>query len=140
MAALHALYGPVVRFAPNALSFISSAAWRDIHGLHRHSIVSESGVSGSGGVSGGKLYTLPKDPSHYGPTTDDSSSIISTSPEAHMRQRRLLGQGFSEKALRGQEALLQGWADLLIEKLRETCENQGGEAEVDMVSWFNFAT
>ena len=55
--------------------------------------------------------------------------------------RRLLAHGFSEKALRAQEPLLQSYVDLLIAQLRKrTSESVNHQANVDIVQWFNFTT
>ncbi|KIM98614.1 hypothetical protein OIDMADRAFT_128493, partial [Oidiodendron maius Zn] len=35
IAALHSQYGPVVRIAPDELSFIDSSAWKDMMGAHK---------------------------------------------------------------------------------------------------------
>jgi cytochrome P450 len=56
---------------------------------------------------------------------------------AHARQRKLVSHAFSDKALREQESLLKGYADLLIEKLKERCNK---DEKIDMVKWYNFTT
>ena len=56
--------------------------------------------------------------------------------------RRLLDHSFSEKALAGQEPLVQSYVDLLMKRLRE-CATANGKSQggiVDIVKWYNFTT
>ena len=64
-------------------------------------------------------------------------TIVTVKSDAdHSRYRRLLSHAFSEKALREQESLIQGYVDLLVSRLHEHCK----DGAQDMVSWFNFVT
>lgn len=125
MRRLHDKYGHVVRITPTELSYSTAQATRDIYG-HRF---------------GGK-QSFAKDPIHYGPMVPGESSIIHTTDADHTRVRKILSHSFSDKALKEQEPLLQRWADLLVTKLRQKCEEggQGGQGVVDMVSYYNFTT
>ena len=46
-----------------------------------------------------------------------------------------MSHGFSEKALREQEPLIQEYCDLLMKRFYESCDN--GTKMVDMVEWYN---
>ena len=61
--------------------------------------------------------------------------IFNVESEAeHSRMRRVLGHGFSEKAVREQEPLIQGYVDLLIRSLHEAVV----EGPQNVVSWYSF--
>lgn len=57
--------------------------------------------------------------------------------ENHARQRRALAHAFSQKALLGQEGIVQGYVDLLVGLLREKAD--AGEG-VNLVNYLNFTT
>jgi hypothetical protein len=46
---------------------------------------------------------------------------------------------FSEKALSAQEPLINGYVDLMIEKLQEKTEKPESSV-VDLVKWYNYTT
>lgn len=129
---LHSQYGPVVRVAPNSLSFINPAAWRDIYG-HKKT----------------RREEMIKDPEFY-VRNPDAPHIVNGNHEEHARYRRLYQPGFSARALREQEGLITGYVDMFIAGLTRECETietgdagKGGKqswATVDMVQWFNFVT
>ena len=112
---LHNLHGPIVRIAPDELSYIHPDAWNAIHG-HR---------------SAGKTE-LQKDPGFYGSTSLSEGSLLDAGRARHGELRKMLSNGFSERSLRGQEGIVRSYADLFIEKLGE----HGGKG-VDMTKWFN---
>jgi cytochrome P450 len=117
--ALHERYGDVVRIRPNALSFSSSQAAKDIL----------NNKAGRG--------QLQKDPNFYFKIADAAYSILTVpSDEDHSRYRRLLSHGFSEKAIREQESVLKTYVDLLIQRLH----NRAKDGAQDMVAWFNWTT
>ncbi|CAG7558796.1 unnamed protein product [Fusarium equiseti] len=116
---LHDQYGPVVRYAPNDVSFITADAYKNIYG-HK--------------TAGAKIFE--KDLRAYRQKRPAPNLIIANH-EDHKRQRKLLSHAFSQKALRGQEGLINHYVDLFIERL--TQKAQQGEA-VNMVAWYNFAT
>ena len=76
---LHSKYGPVVRINPNLLSFIDEAAWRDIFVLRQ------------GGKQMQKAFN--------GLPVNGAFHIINAPDDVHSRQRRVLAQAFSEKAV-----------------------------------------
>ncbi|GFF37463.1 toxin biosynthesis cytochrome P450 monooxygenase, putative [Aspergillus udagawae] len=120
---LHDRYGDVVRIGPNALVYRTPQAWKEIYG-HR----TKKGQR-----------TFSKDPSLYVPTPNGVNAIITAAESDHIRMRRLLAHAFSDRALREQEALLQFYADLLIQKLREQLHHSRSEV-VDITRWYNYAT
>jgi cytochrome P450 len=117
--ALHQEYGPVVRTAPDELSFIEPEAWKDIFG-HRRS--DQPNFAKDPRVLGRDFFAKPGEPA--GITRSDDFN--------HARQRRLISAGFSDRALKGQEGLLKTYVDILVDKLRNS------DTKVDMIDWFNF--
>ncbi|KPM37985.1 Isotrichodermin C-15 hydroxylase [Neonectria ditissima] len=117
---LHAKYGPVVRIAPNNLSYINPQAWKDIY-AHKKTREQE----------------MIKDPEFY-VRNPDAPTIVNGNHEEHARYRRLYSPGFSARSLREQEPLIQGYVDMFINGLARACEH--GETPVDMVQWFNWVT
>ena len=117
---LHEQYGEVVRIRPNALTYRSPQAWKDIYG-HR------------------KPGTLPfsKDPEFYIPAAPGKSHLINANEADHSRQKKLLTHAFSERALRDQEPLIMSYIDLFIRRLRVYADR---EEKVDLEKWLNFLT
>ncbi|PVH95604.1 cytochrome P450 [Periconia macrospinosa] len=115
---LHERYGPVVRYAPDELSFISSDAVKDIYGHGRSSFEKQKVFYG-------------KDV--YG----DPTGLFRADAESHARQRKLVSHAFSEKALREQESIFAKYVALLVQKLQiRAAKNEAA----DMVKWYNFTT
>lgn len=122
---LHQKYGPIVRVAPNELSFIQPEGWRDIYG-HR---------------IGGKP-SFAKDIAFYGrdyfATAGESGGVVRADDSSHARQRRLLSAAFSDKSLKEQEPLLKQYVDTLVSKLSEMSKDV--DNKVNVVDWYNFTT
>lgn len=122
--ALHAKYGEVVRISPNEVSFTSGdTAWQDIYGFRT-----------------GKLkghLNMQKDPAWYA-QPPRATHIIVASDDDHSRFRKVLSHSFSEKALANQEGLLQGYVDLLVNRLKEVTAKD--KAPQDMTKWYNWTT
>jgi len=115
---LHQKYGPVVRIAPNELSYSTSNGWNDIYGFRNNKAEMAKDTP---------FYTNPHNP----------PSILSAKRDKHALFRRLMSRGFSEAALREQEPIITGYVDLLMRRLRESSKE--GKL-VEMVSWLNFFT
>ncbi|KKK19147.1 hypothetical protein ARAM_001416 [Aspergillus rambellii] len=121
---LHAEYGPVVRIAPNEVTFAAADAWTDI------------------------FQTRPdqpqflKDPLWWARQPGHPDSLLSAiNPDKHAHMRRLLSPGFTPRALRAQEPFVQKYVNLLVERLQDLAKDTGvGSAEVDMTPWFNYTT
>ena len=108
--ALHEKYGPVVRIAPNKLSYINPQAWKDIY-AHKRTREQE----------------MIKDPEWY-VRNPDAPHIVNGNHEEHARYRRLYSPGFSLRSLRDQEPIIQGYVNMFIDGITRACEN--GEALV----------
>lgn len=100
-----------MRVAPNELSYVDQRAWKDIYGpqkgqrqLEKHTRRGPKDVPG--------LFDNPSD-------------------EEHARIRKIVALGFSEKAVRENEGVLQGYVDVVIKRLKES-ENK----QTDLVRWF----
>lgn len=123
----HDEYGPVVRVAPDELSFIDAAAWRDIYSVG----VGHKGFEKNWAVSSAQGFP----------------ALIDANDNDHTRIRKLLQNSFSAQALREREQVLQKYVSLLICKLREKAEptgkgihQRGRQTVVNIVKWFNFTT
>ncbi|KAK0125567.1 hypothetical protein ONS96_009403 [Cadophora gregata f. sp. sojae] len=112
---LHNRYGPVVRLAPNELSFITADAWNDIYGKPS------------------KKPQLQKEHTFLPPSTGISGIIFETDDTEHSRLRRVFSHAFSDKSLRDQEATVLKYVDQLIIKLQENATDS-----LDMCKWLNF--
>lgn len=125
---LHRKYGPVLRIAPNEITFAKAEAWADIFSLRP-----------------GHLQ-FPKDPVWWARQPGQPESLISVPTiEGHARMRKLLSPGFTERALKTQEPIVQKYVRLLIERLRERStefEEAGSEEGfvLDIVPWLNYTT
>ena len=113
--------GPVVRIAPNELSFNTAESWRDIYGSrqgHRPFVKSNFYDGGS--------------------FADQYGSIVSErNPTAHARMRKSLSGAFSLRSLLEQEDLVQ----VTIEKFMERLSGFAADgSKFDVVQWFNMLT
>lgn len=131
---LHEKYGPVVRIAPDELSFTHPDAWKDIYG---HRVGNNHNV-----------LELPKAGRFYR-TRGTLPNIISEEDRAHHGLvRRVLSHGFSDKNLRARESVITGYADKLIRQLREfsvpppndELSTPTDRAAVNMTAWYNWVT
>ena len=116
---LHGQYGPVVRVAPDELSYIVPEAWEDIMGRYKP----------------GQRNENPKAPWYAGPK---DNAIVGAAREDHTRMRRLLSNGFSASAMLEQQTMIQGYIDLLIDRLKE--RSNDGKALLDIREWFVYCT
>jgi cytochrome P450 len=121
--ALHEKYGPVVRIAPDELSYTSSSAWKKIYG--QRSPEFPKCLDGRGFAVSGR---------RDGP---GGKSILTTvDREEHLELRQALSPAFSERALREQEGFLQLYSEKLISQLRKYSQ----EGPQDMARWFGLTT
>ncbi|KAI4162110.1 MAG: hypothetical protein LQ342_004280 [Letrouitia transgressa] len=118
---LHSTYGDIIRIKPDELSYIGPGAWQEIYASRPQ---------------------LPKSTIGLIPAHDGVPNLINQTNDAeHARQRRILGQAFSDRALKGQEDILKYYTDLLITKLKAEIKNSGEPSiVVDIARWFNFTT
>lgn len=127
--AVHDIYGPVVRIAPNELSFISPGAWDDIYS--------------------GKPIALERGAIFYG--VIGQNTFLSAGHEAHARMRKVISPAFRSSAVRSCEELpgdYEAYVHLLVERLGVSDKNKAcaeksdavgrHETIVDIVRWLNF--
>jgi cytochrome P450 len=67
---------------------------------------------------------------------DHAIDILTADRATHTRQRRLLSHAFSEKALREQEGIIQGYVGKLMDQL----SSRASSGPQNMVDWFNFTS
>ncbi|KAI4195527.1 MAG: hypothetical protein LQ350_007160 [Teloschistes chrysophthalmus] len=116
---LHQQYGPIVRIAPDELTFINPAAWRDIYPPN---------------------FVRPREYKDK-PPGKNAKNLISANEADHARFRKILAPAFSEKAVCEQEPMVMGHVNTVMEKLLQQID-QGGQgvgAIVDLLQWFNYA-
>ena len=119
--ALHAKYGPVVRIAPDSLSYVGNAqVWKDVYGFKKP----------------GQLGVY-KDFTFYTHPLNEVPGLITADDPTHSRQRKIVSHAFSDKALKEQEPLLKSWTELLKQKLMEGIEKG---VTFDMVKMYNCTT
>ncbi|CAK45415.1 uncharacterized protein An08g03780 [Aspergillus niger] len=117
---LHQQYGEVVRIAPNEVSLIcGETAFPDIYG--RLFITSQT----MGQIRANSAVCRVSD------GKDERAS-------KYVQGRRVLAHAFSDKALMGQEPLVQRYVDQLIDRLKEV--TSANDEPVDMVKWYNWTT
>ncbi|KAH7413024.1 cytochrome P450 [Cadophora sp. MPI-SDFR-AT-0126] len=115
VAELHNKYGPVVRLGPNELSYIDERVWKDIYGYHKDGGELQKHMPAINALGGYGVFHNPSDADHA-------------------RIRKLLSTGFSEKAIRDRESIIQGYISTLIRKLIEKADM--GE-KLDATWWFD---
>jgi cytochrome P450 len=122
---LHQKYGPILRTAPNEVTFASKEAWNDIFQPR----------------PGHHIFL--KDPLWWSSQPGHPDSIINAiNPEVHAKIRKAVAPGFTVRALRSQEPFVQKYVNLLVESLKEQTDEvaQGHWLELDISSWLNFTT
>lgn len=115
---LHEQYGEIVRLAPDELSFIDSAAWRDIYP---------------------KNFLRPYEYKDQ-PPGKTASNLIACTEEEHARFRRILAPAFSERYTAAQEPFVRNYVDKLVSKLNERIDDSTsrGSTQIDAVEWINY--
>ena len=116
----HERYGNAVRTAPNEISFIDPRAWNDIFARRPNH----------------KFF--PKNPVWWDSIPSVPDSLVNLGEEDHARMRRMLASGFSDKALRAQEPIVQRYVDIFIRKLRDMVNKGQGESTVPIVRWYHY--
>ncbi|POS70591.1 cytochrome P450 monooxygenase [Diaporthe helianthi] len=121
---LHDKYGPVVRLAPNELSFITPQAMEDIFGYG-----TKKGMAPTEKDPRFSLATKMKPP----------HGLITAPKDDHARLRRGLAAVFTTSALIQQEVIVQSHVDELVAAFSGACVGaKDGTAVVDMQLWGNF--
>ncbi|KAF2258940.1 cytochrome P450 [Lojkania enalia] len=118
----HQKYGPVVRIAPNELSYTDGAAWKDIYGNRPGQLPFERN----------RTWFVKR-------TLDQAQSIMGPDEEAHARLRRVFANAFSERSLRDQSPVIECYVEALMNQLKSTSfGRQWKDKTVDLVQWVNF--
>lgn len=116
---LHERYGKVVRVRPNELSYADPAAWHDIF-LSRPLLPKPSF----------KVIDTPG-------LIPNMNEVVSHTE--HNRLRKLLAPGFSDRALREQEYIVQKYTTLLVKRFQEAVMDTGnGSADIELHQWCQF--
>ncbi|KAF2117930.1 cytochrome P450 [Lophiotrema nucula] len=121
--ALHKRYGPVVRVAPDELSYTDSNALKAIYGHHNPAT---EGFSEFG-----------KNPMEFNKPASGSWNILtSLNSEDHGRYRKLFSHSFSERGMREMQPRIQDFVTQLIYVLKESA----GKGWIDMQERYNWTT
>ncbi|PMD59449.1 cytochrome P450 [Hyaloscypha bicolor E] len=117
---LHEKYGPVVRLAPNELSYTTVDAWHDIYTRlpDRSQLKKDLSFAASGASKAG-----------------ENGPMLELDDEQHARLRRNMSHAFSNANLREQEPIIMKYTNQSIDLLK----SQAGEP-VDLSEIFNFLT
>ncbi|MCJ1433072.1 hypothetical protein MMC27_002431 [Xylographa pallens] len=117
---LHEKHGPIVRTAPNELSFIDASAWDTIYNQR----------SKGRGVYRKNYDSFSETKNHF------THSIFITDDDSHKRMRKVLNYAFSPQALRNQEPIIQGYIQTLLSSIdQERLKNNG---IVDIGKWYDW--
>lgn len=115
--------GPIVRVAPNELSFSTFEAWRDIHGFRQGHQTFIKGEFYEGGSFAGQGI---------------KSLVSERNPKEHAKMRKYLSHAFSDRSLKEQEFLISEVVDLFVEQIGK--EGAATGQGIDLVTWFNLTT
>ena len=120
LKAFHDQYGPVVRIAPNELSYTDSRAWKDIYGGRPN--------SGDPIFERNNTWFKPLRPG-------DPMSVMGHDEASHAKQRKALMSAFTDRAVGEQAAIVEEQVELFVDQLRQ---RSVGKQPVDLVDWLNF--
>ncbi|UPX20100.1 uncharacterized protein EKO05_0010345 [Ascochyta rabiei] len=97
----HTIYGPIVRIAPDELSYADGRAWKDIY-------TNRTGHQ-----------PFPRNQTWFKKQTpDEPHSILGFDEASHARYRRAFANAFSDKHLRDLAPIVEGYVDLLLSRLQ----------------------
>ncbi|AEO65383.1 uncharacterized protein THITE_2143111 [Thermothielavioides terrestris NRRL 8126] len=116
---LHEKYGPVVRVSPNELSFISVEAREEIYGLRKGGLNMEKSPIFLGAV--GKV--------------DGQTGVSLALNRDHARQRRALGNLFTNSSLLRLESLLQAQVHKFVAILETMA---AGNRSLNVSDWYTY--
>jgi cytochrome P450 len=120
---LHQQYGDVVRIAPDEISFVRPDAWQDVY----------SNAPGRPAFPKSKLW--------HGSAPGRPMSILNAlDPKVHSRFRKAMEPGFTERAVRLQEPIIQSYVSLFIKQLDSLVATSDEGIVTDIVRWFGFVT
>ncbi|KAI3316790.1 benzoate 4-monooxygenase cytochrome P450 [Xylariaceae sp. AK1471] len=105
---LHLKYGPVIRVAPNEVSFNTAGSWKDIYASrHSQRTFIKSEFYDGGSFAGRGVHSI----------------VSEREVDIHAEMRRYLSSAFSDRALNEQEDLISQSVDNFVNLLRERPEN-----------------
>lgn len=108
-----------MRIAPNELTTILPGAWRDVYAT--------------------KPLFL-KDPHSQTQPLNGAHSLFTAEGDTHRRIRAVVSNSFSDKALRTQAPIIEGYALQLIARVvRESRQGPDGTSEVDLTKLYGYA-
>ncbi|KAL9583284.1 MAG: hypothetical protein Q9203_005143 [Teloschistes exilis] len=113
--------GPVVRVAPNELSFSTAQSWKDIYGQRKSHATFVKGDFYDGGNFANQAHSV----------------VSERDPAKHAEMRRYLSSAFSDRSLKEQEYLVSGIIDNFISQIEKRASSPAG---VNMTLWFNLMT
>lgn len=118
---LHKKYGPVVRIAPNELSFDTARSWKDIYGSRPGHLPFCKSEFYDGGFFSGLAYSV----------------ITERDPSVHAKLRKTLLTAFSDRSLKEQEYLIDEGVNEFISELGTHAAVEQGS---DLALWVSLAT
>lgn len=113
--------GPVVRTAPNELSFSSPQSWQDIYGARKRGAVFLKSSFYDGGNFANQAHSI----------------VSERDPIKHSGMRKFLSSAFSDRSLREQEYLVSEVVDEFIKQIGVRGSKTPG---IDMTLWMNLLT
>lgn len=113
--------GPVVRVAPNELSFSTAQSWKDIYGQRKGHATFVKGDFYDGGNFANQAHSV----------------VSERDPAKHTEMRRYLSSAFSDRSLKEQEYLVSGIIDNFISQIEKRTSSPFG---INMTLWFNLMT
>ncbi|KAF3031141.1 hypothetical protein E8E12_000888 [Didymella heteroderae] len=110
----HSAYGPVVRIAPDELSYADERAWEDIY----------------------RKRTFFRNKTWFmRSSADEPHSIFTYREDYHARFKKAFAPGFLDRSLQQQAPVVEAYTDSFIKQMRAfSCKS------VDMTRWFNYYT
>lgn len=127
ICALHEKYGDIVRTGPKSVSYIHPDAWNEI--------MDRRGSYGRNELQRDRLRLSDSF------RVNGAPEILTADDATHSRQRKVLAQAFSDRALREEhQPLIQHNVDLLMHQLRSSTHDSIAKGKVDLANWLNLAT
>jgi cytochrome P450 len=118
----HVKYGPIVRIAPDELSYADGRAWKDIYANRPGHLPFERNP----------IWFQKMKP-------DEPNSIMGPNEADHARYRRAFANSFSERHLKEQAPVVESYVDFFIAKLKEPINGrQWQEKIVNLKEWFHY--
>lgn len=114
----HDHYGPVVRIAPDELTYSSPRSWKDIYGAKPQ---------------------LLKDPRSMTPPLNGADSLFTAVGQDHRRIRGAFVNAFSDKALREQAPIVEEFAGQFIDRIRSELGRSGSGHVLDIQQFLGYA-